>query len=413
MKTLKARYQIETSFELEAAAEILAGEQSSGTFVKIPGESRQLKEKSGAEVVSIQQTAIVNHPSLPGAKEITGQPIKQAIIEVAWPYDNVGSNLPNLCATVAGNLFELNPFSGIKLLDVDIPTEFASQYPGPKFGVKGTRSLSGVFDRPIIGTIIKPSVGLTPEETAQRVETLIAAGLDFIKDDELMGDSPHSPFTKRVDCVMPVINEFADRTGKKPMFAFNISGDIDDMLRRHDYLLSKGGTCIMVNLNWVGISAGIKVAAHSQLPIHGHRNGWGIFDRSPAIGMAFPAYQKIWRVAGVDHIHTNGIRNKFCESDQSVISSIKACLDPLFDGYPIMPVLSSGQWAGQAVDTYQQVQSVDLMYLCGGGIVAHPSGITAGVRSIQQAWEAAIQGISLATFAEQHQELKEALDFYG
>jgi len=412
-KTLKASYLIETSFELEKAAEILAGEQSSGTFVKIPGETDQLRERSGAEILSITPTETVSSPSLPGARHMKGRPINRALVEICWPFDNVGANLPNLCATVAGNLFELSPFSGIKLLDVDIPAEFAEHYPGPRFGIEGTRSLTGVYNRPIIGTIIKPSVGLTPEETAYRVKTLIEAGLDFIKDDELMGDSPHSPFKERVDQVMAVINSHAQRTGVKPMFAFNISGDLDDMMMRHDYLLQEGGTCVMINLNWVGISAGIKVAEQSQMPVHGHRNGWGIFDRSPVLGIGFTAYQKIWRVAGVDHIHTNGIRNKFCESDESVIASIRACLTPLLGGYPVMPVLSSGQWAGQATDTYDEIKSVDLMYLCGGGIVAHPGGIEAGVKSIQQAWDAAMNGKSLNEYADRHPELKQALEFYG
>jgi ribulose-bisphosphate carboxylase large chain len=169
----------------------------------------------------------------------------------------------------------------------------------------------------------------------------------------------------------------------------------------------------MINLNWVGIAAGSYIAGQSQLPVHGHRNGWGIFDRSPVLGMGFLAYQKIWRLAGVDHLHTNGIRNKFCEPDESVIASVKACLEPMFDGYQVMPVLSSGQWAGQVKDTYDQIQSADFMYLCGGGIVAHPSGIAAGVKSIQQAWESAFKGISLEQFARDHGELKEALEFYG
>lgn len=412
-KTLRAHYLIETSFELEEAAEIMAGEQSSGTFVKIPGETDELRAQSRAEVVSIQQLESVKAPSLPGAGQTPGRPINRAQIELCWPFDNIGANLPNLCATVAGNLFELKPFSGIKLLDIDIPQEFSARYPGPQFGIEGTRKLTGVFDRPIIGTIIKPSVGLTPEQTAARVKTLINAGLDFIKDDELMGDSPHSPFRERVKLVMKVINDFAQQRGVKPMFAFNISGDLDDMKARHDYVVKHGGSCIMINLNWVGIAAGSYISRQSQLPVHGHRNGWGIFDRSPVLGLAFPAYQKIWRLAGVDHLHTNGIRNKFCESDHSVITSIKACLKPMFGGYRIMPVLSSGQWAGQVKDTYDQIRSKDLMYLCGGGIVAHPSGITAGVRSIQQAWESAIKGISLEHYASDHSELQEALDFYG
>lgn len=412
-KTLKARYLIESSIELEKAAATLAGEQSSGTFIKLPGETAELLEKSAAEVLSIDPLESVSEPTLPGAKHSPGRPIQRAIIEICWPFTNIGTNLPNLCATVAGNLFELNPFSGIKLLDIDIPKEFTQKYTGPGFGIEGTRSLTGVYKRPIVGTIIKPSVGLTPEQTAAQVKTLIDAGLDFIKDDELMGDSPHSPFDERVTRVMEVINQYAQDTGKKPMYAFNISGDLDDMLTRHDYLMEKGGTCIMINLNWVGVAAGTKVANHSQLPVHGHRNGWGMFDRSPLLGIGFSAYQKIWRVAGVDHLHTNGIRNKFCETDESVLASIRACLEPLFDGYPVMPVLSSGQWAGQAKDTYDQIQSTDLMYLCGGGIVGHPSGIEAGVKSIQQAWEAALKCVPLEDYALEHVELKEALGFYG
>jgi len=412
-KTLKARYLIETSYDLEEAAQIMAGEQSSGTFVKIPGETESLRAKHGAEVSVIEPLREVSVPSLPGARGIPGNPIQRANVELCWPYENIGSNLSNLCATVAGNLFELGPFSGIKLLDLDFPPELAEEYPGPAFGIEGTRQLSGVFQRPMVGTIIKPSVGLTAKQTADQVKTLIESGLDFIKDDELMGDSPHSPFEERVDRVMSVINDYAHRTGKKPMYAFNVSGEVDDMRRRHDYLLEKQGTCIMVSLNWVGISGITFIAKHSQLPIHGHRNGWGIFDRSNILGIEFTAFQKIWRLAGVDHLHTNGIRNKFCEPDESVVKSIKACLQPLLGGYQVMPVLSSGQWAGQAKDTYDQIKSLDLMYLCGGGIVAHPSGIPAGVKSIQQAWQAAISGQSLEDYAINHRELKEAMDFYG
>ncbi|MBN2088339.1 ribulose-bisphosphate carboxylase large subunit family protein [candidate division KSB1 bacterium] len=411
-RNLTAKYLIETSFELEKAAQIMAGEQSSGTFVKIPGETEELKARHAAQINRLEHLEDVDKPSLPGAKRIKDNPLRRAIVELNWPYENVGSNLANLCATVAGNLFELNQFSGLKLLDVEIPVEFTQKYKGPRFGIVGTREKTGVFERPIIGTIIKPSVGLTPQATADQVKILIEAGLDFIKDDELMGDSPHSPFEKRVDCVMAVINQFADATGKMPMFAFNISGDVDDMRRRHDYVLQKSGTCIMLSLNWVGISAVTQITAHTQLPVHGHRNGWGMFTRCEVLGMDFLAYQKIWRMAGVDHLHTNGIRNKFCESDESVIRSIKACLAPLHGGYHVMPVLASGQWAGQTVDSYHAIKTVNVMYVCGGGIVAHPAGIAAGVKSVQQGWEAAIQGIDLSTYAQTHPELLQALEFF-
>ena len=244
------------------------------------------------------------------------------------------------------------------------------------------------------------------------METLIEAGLDFIKDDELMANAPHSPLERRVEAVMRVVNDFADRTGKKPMVAFNITDEIDAMLRHHDAVAAAGGTCVMVSLNSVGLPAVAHLRRHCRLPIHGHRNGWGLISRHPYLGMEFPAYSKLWRVAGVDHLHTNGLRNKFCESDESVIASARSCLTPMF-GARIMPVFSSGQWAGQAPDTYQRVGSTDLMYVCGGGIMAHPGGIAAGVASIRQAWEAALAGIPLDEHAREHVELRQALEHFG
>ena len=110
---------------------------------------------------------------------------------------------------------------------------------------------------------------------------------------------------------------------------------------------------------------------HSQLPIHGHRNGWGIYSRSPHIGIDYVAFQKFWRLAGADHLHVNGLRNKFCEPDDSVVASARACLTPLLGGYTVMPVFSSGQSAQQAPDTYRGSAAPTSMFLAGGGIMAH------------------------------------------
>ena len=187
-----------------------------------------------------------------------------------------------------------------------------------------------------------------------------------------MANPPHSPLAERVKAVMHVVNELADRTGRKVMFAFNISDQLDRMLEHHDTVVAAGGTCVMVSLNSVGLAAVDYLRRRASLPIHGHRNGWGMFTRHPALGMEFTAYQKLWRLAGVDQLHVNGLKNKFCEPDESVVRSIKACLTPMFGGYTVMPVVSSGQWGGQAPETYRQTQTLDLMYLAGGGILAHP-----------------------------------------
>ena len=112
--------------------------------------------------------------------------------------------------------------------------------------MEGTRKLTGIARGPLIGTIIKPSVGLSPAETAQQVRELVAGGIDFIKDDELQADGPGCPFDERVRAVMAVVNDAAQRSGKKVMVAFNLTGDLEQMRRRHDLVLAEGGTCVMV-----------------------------------------------------------------------------------------------------------------------------------------------------------------------
>jgi ribulose-bisphosphate carboxylase large chain len=415
-----ARYWIETAFPLDSAAETMAGEQSTGTFLRVPGETDELRERFAARVESITELGTVKTPSLPGSGVPKGAspdtPRHAAEVTLSWPIETMGPSLPNVLATVAGNLSELKQFSGLKLLDITLPPIFLTKYQGPQFGIAGTRTFTGVQDRPIIGTIIKPSVGMSPDTTAAQVKALVEAGIDFIKDDELQSDGPHCPFNPRVAAVMDVINRHADKTGKRVMYAPNITGDLDEMLNRHDMVVQHHGTCIMVSMNSIGLPAMKALRQHCQIAIHGHRNGWGMYGRSPAIGMSFIAFQKFWRLAGIDHTHVNGLSNKFCESDDSVIASARACLTPMFEppnpGCEIMPVFSSGQSAKQAPATYKALGTVDLIYAAGGGIMGHPMGPTAGVQSLQQAWQAAVDDIPLAEYAASHPELKAALETF-
>ncbi|MDW4499918.1 ribulose-bisphosphate carboxylase large subunit family protein [Sulfitobacter sp. D35] len=407
----EADYLIETAWPLEDAAASMAGEQSSGTFVSVPGETPELRARSGARVERIEELGEVDTPSLSGASRPEGRAIRTALVTLSWPVANIGPSLPNLIATVAGNLFELAAFSGLRLMDLRLSESFAQAYPGPRFGIAGTRRLSGVEEGPLIGTIIKPSVGMSAEDTAGMVDQLVRAGIDFIKDDELQSDGPNCPFDDRVRAVMEVINDHAERTGRKVMFAFNLTGEIDQMRRRHDLVRDLGGSCVMVSLNSVGMSGFLGLSRNSELPIHAHRNGWGVLSRHPSLGWAYAAWAKLWRLAGADHMHVNGLANKFCEADESVIASARDCLTPMFAEKPCIavPVFSSGQTARQAPDTYAALGSTDLIHAAGGGIMAHPDGPAAGVAAFREAWGAAMAGETLADRARRSPELARAL----
>jgi ribulose-bisphosphate carboxylase large chain len=411
---IEASYLIETAYPVEDAAAAMAGEQSSGTFVALPGETPELKARAAARVERIDDLGPVAEPSLPGAGR-AGDAHHLARVTLSWPMANLGPSLPNLMATVAGNLFELHWFSGLRLVDLRLPDAFTAACPGPAFGIEGTRRLSGVADGPLIGTIVKPSVGLSATETAALVAELCAAGIDFIKDDELQADGPSCPFEDRARAVMAVINDHAERTGKRVMYAFNLTGEVDEMRTRHDLVESLGGTCVMASINSVGLTGMLALRRHARLPIHAHRNGWGYLSRHPALGFDYRAWSVFWRLAGADHLHVNGLANKFCESDDSVIASARALLQPLSAAHPAvaMPVFASGQSARQVHVTWTSLGRADLIHAAGGGIMAHPDGPAGGVRSIRDAWDAAMAGIPLEKAAQGSRALAAALVRYG
>lgn len=405
----EATYDIETPAGLERAAAVIAGEQSTGTFVRLASETDDLRDRAGARVEQITLTGSSNTPSLPC--RLKGDTYERGIVRLSWPMANIGPSLPNLMATIAGNLFELAEISAIRLIGLDVPESFAAATPGPAHGVSGTRKLMGVPTGPMIGTIIKPSIGLTVESTAALVETLATAGVDFIKDDELQSSGPNNTLESRASSVMKVLNSHADAAGRKVMYAFNITGDIDEMARRADLLESLGATCAMVSLNWVGLSGLRFLRERTSLPIHGHRNGWGLMSRSPDIGISFPVQQKIWRMAGADHLHVNGLDNKFTESDGIVMEAAKAVqADIPGTARSALPVFSSGQTVWQMGESAAFLGNQDFLFCAGGGIMSHPDGPAAGVISLRLAADAAKNRIPVEVHANTHQVLATALE---
>lgn len=414
----QATYLIETPLDPAKVAEIMAGEQSSGTFTRVAGETDELRSRTRAVVTGVEELETAKSPSLPNAwlaKKGVAGPWRRARITISFPVDNVGANLATLASIVAGNLYDLGEVTGLRLDTITLPASFRRRFQMPRQGISGTRSLTGVMEGPMVGSIIKPNVGLSPQETAELVGKLCAAGLDFIKDDEISADPVHAPLSARVPTVMQVVRRHQDRTGKAVMIAFNITDESDAMKRHADLVAREGGTCVMASLNWCGFSAIETLRRATDLALHGHRNGFGALSRHPLLGISFQAYQTLWRLAGVDHMHVHGLHGKFAQEDEEVVSSAKDCVTPLAEGIDdrVLPAFSSGQWAGTAQPTFDAIGHSDLLFMAGGGILAHPGGPAAGVASIRQAWEAVAAGTSLAEAATAHPALRQALDFFG
>jgi ribulose-bisphosphate carboxylase large chain len=415
---LEADYLIETPFDPARVAEIMAGEQSSGTFVRVAGETDALRERSRARVLNVTELEPSAHPSLPSAllmRQGIAGPWRRARVTLSFPVSNIGANLPTLAATVAGNLYDLGEVTGMRLLSMRLPASYRRRFALPAHGVQGTRALTGVTRGPMVGTIIKPNVGMSATETAALVRNLCEAGVDFIKDDEVCADPEHAPLAERIRAVMAQVRDYREQSGRQVMIAFNITDELDAMRRHADLVAAEEGTCVMASLNWCGFSAIQSLRRATPLALHAHRNGFGMMSRDAALGMSFQAYQTLWRLAGVDHMHVHGLGGKFAQADEEVIESARDCATPLTPDIDdtVLPAFSSGQWAGTVPATFEAIRSTDLLFMSGGGILAHPGGPAAGVRSVRQAWEAVQEGTPLDVFARHAPELQGALDFFG
>jgi 3-oxoisoapionate-4-phosphate decarboxylase len=407
--SIRLTYRIETSGSIEKLAAKIASDQSTGTFVDLPGETIELKNRVAARVVDIRPLESAATPSFPTTAP---GPFKRADVDIAFPLDAIGTDLSALMTIAIGGVFAIKEMSGIRVVDMTLPEIFKGVYPGPQFGVAGSRLLTGVSDRPIIGTIIKPALGLRPLESAAQVKEVVEAGADFVKDDEKLMSPAYSPLAERVKAIMPIILDHEQRTGKKCMYAWGISAtDPDEMMRNHDLVLKAGGNCAVININSIGMGAMMFLRRRSGLVLHAHRNGWDILTRHPNLGMDFKVYQQFWRMLGVDQFQINGIGVKYWEPDDSFVRSFEAISTPLFEsGDCPLPVAGSGQWGGQAPETYLRTgRTVDLMYLCGGGIVSHPGGAAAGVKAVKQAWAAAVSEVPLDIYAKDHPELAQSI----
>jgi len=415
---VRARYLVETPHDVAAVAQVMAGEQSCGTFTRVEGETDALRERARATVEAITELAPAGAPSLPNAlleRQGARGPWRRAHVDISFPVANIGSNLPTLAATVSGNLYDLGEVTGLRLESLQVPAAYRARFEMPRAGIAGTRRATGVASGALVGTIIKPNVGLSAAQTAELVGRLCAAGVDFIKDDEVCADPAHAPLAERVPAVMAVVRAHQARTGKHVMVAFNITDETDAMKRHADLVEREGGSCVMASLNWCGHSGIQTLRRHTGLALHGHRNGYGALSRHPLLGISFQAYQTLWRLAGVDHMHVHGLQGKFSQPDGEVIASAQDCFTPLTDAADdrVMPAFSSGQWAGTVPATWKAIGSDDLLFMAGGGILAHPDGAAAGVTSIRQAWSTARAGVPLADAAKDQPELARALAFFG
>ncbi len=383
---------------MENAANTVALESSVGTWTKVSGQ--EYVEKLRAKVFSIK-----------------GKYIKVAYPDALFEKDNV----PNILSSIAGNILGMKAVKTIRLEDVSFPKSILSSFEGPKYGIRGIRKMMKIKERPFIGTIIKPKLGLNTEHHAKSAYESWRGGCDFVKDDENLSSQKFNMFEQRLSKTLEMADRAESETGEKKAYLVNITAETKEMLKRAQLVEQQGGKYIMVDIltsGWAAVQT-LK-EANFKMAIHAHRAMHAAFTRNEDQGISMMVIADFARLIGVDQIHIGTgigklegdikeIKEIEDEIEKKKVKETAHRLSQKWGNIKSVLAVSSGGLHPGHVPYLIHHLGKDLAIQAGGGIHGHPLGTEAGARAMRQAVDATLKGISLKEYAKTHVELEDAL----
>jgi len=150
-------------------------------------------------------------------------------------------NVQNILTYIAGNVFWMKEINALKLLDIRFPPAMIEQYDWPSYTLDDMRKYLNVYDRPILGTIVKPKMWLTSAEYAEVAYDFRVWGWDFVKNDEPQADQDFCPYDKMVTHIKEAMEKAVKETWQKKVHSFNVSAsDYETMIARCEMVVNSG-----------------------------------------------------------------------------------------------------------------------------------------------------------------------------
>ena len=305
---------------------------------------------------------------------------KEGIVEIAFPLENLNleeDGVSQILCHIAGGQVDILEIEQCHVLDINLPEKQEKEFRlKPAYGIDGFRKFNGVIEKPFFGGIIKPKVGMSPDILLEAVKEMVYGGVNFIKEDELLGNPDHCPLNKRV----PLITNWLQKNAPDVIYTFCINGDSPYALERANFVAQEGGTGVHINV-WSGL--GVYRAIRKQNPnlwIHFQKSGDKFFtDRRAPFHIYWPVICKIAGWSGCDSIHAGMIGGYMNQDDEELTDALKVLWD-----YNIVPALSCGMHPGLVEYINQLIKSKDWMANVGGAIHGHPMGTLAGGLAMKQ-----------------------------
>ena len=379
-------------------APMLAVEQSTGTWVAVPGETLDVRCQHIAKVVGVYEVPDYESTVPPNLQT------RQWFVQIAYPEVNIGEQIPMLLTTVVGNI---SMGGDIKLVDVRFPKKYVDGFKGPKFGVEGIRKILGVKKRPLLNNMVKPCTGYRLKVGAELFRKAALGGCDIIKDDELIADASFNSAAGRVKRYMQIEKQVYEEKGEHTLYTVNVTDGIPKVFENAKRAVELGCNALMINYLAVGLPVMQALAEDPAIsvPILAHMDVAGALYMSPWHGLSSHlVLGKLPRLAGADIVVIPAPYGKAPVIDYKFRNVARNLSFPLYHLKRTFP-MASGGITPSMVPNVMAALGNDIVIGSGGGIHAHPKGPVAGGKAFRQAIDATMKGIPLSEYAKDHQEL--------
>jgi len=390
---IQATYYMESKLGLTNASRAITAESSIGTWTKLSTLTPKTFDKLAPQIYYLNS--------------------KTKIAKISYPLElfELGS-IPQLLSSLAGNIFSMKAVTHLRLIDLNFPKKYLNSFQGPALGIAGIRKFLKINNRPLVGSIIKPKIGLTAKEHARLAYAIWINGIDVVKDDENLTDLPFNRFEQRVKEVLKLKRLAEKQTNSKKVAVLNVTAPADIMLKRAKLVKQMGGECVMVDIVSTGLdNVQFLRKQNLGLIIHGHRAGHSMFSRDERHGMTMLVLAKLARLAGIDQLHTGAVVGKMDGTENEVKTIDNFLKSDWSKLKPVMPVASGGLHPG-LTEKLVKILGNDLIINFGGGLHGHPDGSAAGARACWQSVEAVLKHTPAKKYALSHAELKTALEYW-
>ncbi|NEO99870.1 MAG: 2,3-diketo-5-methylthiopentyl-1-phosphate enolase [Symploca sp. SIO2E9] len=385
--TIEVDYRFPPGVDAEKQAQIIAVGQTVGSWnARFAHREQVLKSHLGKVVKGLSE------------------PNGSSIVTIDFPEANTEKDISSLLTMIFG---KYSMAGAAKVMAVRLPQNYGSR---PKLGIAGIRERLGVFERPLIMAIFKPALGLSADDHATILQEVASAGLDIIKDDEILGDLEVAPTIKRLEACRRVIEQVKQQTGRTVLYAINITGRADKLIEKARYLVREGANALLLNVLTYGFSVleALAVEPEINVPIFAHPAFAGAICAAPNHGMAYSVVLgTLMAHCGADAVlypaHYGSL--PFEQAEEAKIRDNLRSRD-------VFPVPSAGIHPGvvpQALADY----GPDVILNAGTGIMDHPDGPASGVKAFFEALERLKQGESLEVEKLPVGPLRNALEKWG